>query len=265
MNIPDASTQAKFTWTQEIVEVDGEMKFKISFINQSIEALAYSWDFGNGETSSLENPVVFYDEGDFTVSLTVTSALDLYYNKLKETKNLRLILKTVHFEENFDNPEYENNFPPSGWILTDADGDGFGWYWDIFEDDGYLLSRSWSSQTGPLTPDNWIITPEIDLSEVEAGKEIYLNFTVCPTANTPQYRTEQYSILVSTGGTAISDFTDIIWNETLLTTMENWEYLLREIDLSLYAGQTIRIAFRHHDSTDKDRISVNDVEVYSKP
>lgn len=265
MNIPDASTQAKFTWTQEIVEIDGDMKFKISFINQSIEALTYGWDFGNGEISSLENPVVFYDEGEFTVTLTVTSALNLYYNKLTQTENLRLILKTVHFEEDFDNPEYETNFPPAGWILTDADGDGNNWYWDVFEDDGYLLSRSWSSQTGPLTPDNWIITPEIDLTEVEAGKEIDLNFTVCPTASTPQYRTEQYSVLVSTAGSEISDFTDIIWNETLLTTMENWEYLLREIDISVYAGQTIRIAFRHHDSTDKDRISINDVEVYSKP
>jgi len=264
-SIPVASTQAKFTWNQEIVDVGGEMKFMVSFINQSIKAKSYSWDFGNGETSYEENPVIYFDEGEFTVSLTVTSENDLYYNKLTESKTLRLIFKNVHFEENFDNSEYESNFPPQGWILTDVDGDGNGWYWDFYEDDGYLLSRSWSSQTGPLTPDNWIITPEIDLTEVESGKNIFLNFSVCPTANTPQYKTEQYSVLLSTGGSDIQDFTVVLWNETLQTTMTNWEYLLREIDISSYAGQTVRLAFRHHDSTDMDRISINDIEVYSKP
>lgn len=258
-NVPDASTQAKFTWIQEIVTVGTETKFKLSFINQSVEALTYSWDFGNGETSTEENPVVFFDEGEYIVTLTVTSAKELYYNKLTETTNLRLILKNVHFEEDFDDETSLDSF-----ILIDADGDGQNWYWDSFEEDGYLLSRSWSSQLGPLTPDNWIITPEIDLSEVDSGKEIYLNYTVCPSANTPIYRTERYSVLVSITGTDITDFTDVIWDETLTQTMENWVYVLREIDISTYAGLKIRIAFRHHDSTDKDRISLNDFEVYSK-
>jgi hypothetical protein len=258
-NVPDASTQAKFTWTQEIVAVGTETKFKLSFFNQSIEALSYSWDFGNGETSTDENPVVYFDEGEYTVTLTVTSAKDLHYNKLTESANLRLILKNVHFIEDFDEESSLDRFN-----LIDADGDGQNWYWDSFEEDGYLLSRSWSSQLGPLTPDNWIITPEIDLSEVLQGKEIILNFSVCPTANTPIYRTEHYSVLVSTTGTAIADFTDVIWDETLTQTMVNWVYELREIDISTFAGQKIRIAFRHHDSTDKDRISLNDFEVYSK-
>lgn len=258
-NVPDASTQASFTWTQDIVQVGPDTKFKITFINQSTEATSYSWVFGNGETSSEENPVVYFDEGEYTVTLTVTSGKELYYNKLTESANLRLLLKNVHFIESFDEEASLTNF-----ILIDADGDTQNWYWDFFEEDGYILSRSWSSQLGPLTPDNWIITPEIDLSEVIPGKEIFLNFTVCPTANTAVYRTEHYSVLVSTTGTQPSDFTEVIWDETLTETMENWVFELREIDISTYAGQKIRIAFRHHDSTDKDRISLNDFEVYSK-
>lgn len=260
-NVPPASTQAKFTWTVEVVTINDQPAFKVTFINQSIEALTYFWDFGNGQTSTEQNPVVYYtEEGNYTVTLTVTSATNLYYNKLTETQNLRLILKIVHFEENFDEESSIDNF-----ILIDADGDGFNWYWDSYEGDGYLLSRSWSSQTGPLTPDNWIITPAIDLTQVESGKEIWLNFTVCPTANTPIYRTEHYAVLVSTTGTEIADFQDVVWEETLTMQMVNWEYQLREIDISQFAGQTIRIAFRHFDSYDLDRISLNDFEVFSKP
>ncbi len=42
----------------------------ISFINVSNSASSYSWDLGNGTTSSLTNPVQRYDNGTYTVVLT---------------------------------------------------------------------------------------------------------------------------------------------------------------------------------------------------
>lgn len=45
-----------------------------SFTNESIDGSTYLWDFGDNETSSMENPVHTYDEdGTYTVTLTVTN------------------------------------------------------------------------------------------------------------------------------------------------------------------------------------------------
>lgn len=48
----------------------------VSFINLSLNAETYNWDFGNGEKSDKENPVVKYASGGlYTVTLTVNESL----------------------------------------------------------------------------------------------------------------------------------------------------------------------------------------------
>jgi hypothetical protein len=260
-NVPPASSQAKFTYTWEVKSIGDSSYFQVTIQNQSIEAAAYLWDFGDGRTSTEREPVITYAyEGDYTLTLTVTPFNNVYYNKLIDSKNFRLLFKFTHFVEDFNLETSLSRF-----TLIDNDGDTFNWYWNFFEDDanGYMLSRSWSSQNGPLTPDNWMVSPEIDLSQVVPGKEIFLTYTVCPSATTPIYRTENYSIMISTAGANVADFTPV-FTETLLSSMTNWVYLPREIDLGAYAGMKIRFAFRHHDSTDKDRISIDNIELYSK-
>jgi PKD repeat protein len=47
--------------------------FSVGFTNTSTNALTYAWDFGDGNTSTDENPThVYDDEGSYTVTLTVT-------------------------------------------------------------------------------------------------------------------------------------------------------------------------------------------------
>lgn len=47
----------------------------VQFVNQSQNAVSYFWDFGNGNTSTLMNPVTVYLlPGNFTVKLVVTSS-----------------------------------------------------------------------------------------------------------------------------------------------------------------------------------------------
>lgn len=263
-NVPLSSSQARFTYTWEVKSINDSSWFEISVQNQSIEAAGYLWNFGDGRTSTEPEPVITYAyEGDYTLSLTITPKNNVYYNKLTDSKSLRLLFKYTHFSADFNNSNEEEAL--RGFNLIDNDGDGFNWYQGYYADDenGYLLSRSWSSQTGPLTPDNWIITPEIDLTQVQPGKEIFFTYTVCPSASTPVYRTEHYSVLISTTGTDVGGFSTL-FSETLLTTMLNWVYLPREIDLSAYAGTKVRIALRHHNSTDNDRISIDDLELFSK-
>ncbi|MDB4534685.1 PKD domain-containing protein, partial [Vicingaceae bacterium] len=55
----------------------GCQPFKTTFINESTSStpLSFYWDFGNGTTSTLENPTVtYYETGIFDVSLTVSSS-----------------------------------------------------------------------------------------------------------------------------------------------------------------------------------------------
>src|SRR5690554_7834574 len=71
---------------------------------------------------------------------------------------------------------------------------------------------------------------------------------------------ENYSVYVGTSNTVAdfttngADFTEVIGNT-------NDEYVSRTIDISTSAGQTIYVAFRHHNVTDQFRLNIDDVKV----
>jgi hypothetical protein len=91
---------------------------------------------------------------------------------------------------------------------------------------------------------------------------VTLSFKVAPTASTPAYRQEHYSVLISTSDTELESF-EMIFEETLETSATGWIYVEKQVDLSDYMGQIVYIAFRHHDVTDMDRITLDDVMVYA--
>ena len=84
---PDASTQADFGYS---ATNNTTAPCDVTFENKSINALGYHWDFGNGITSDEANPSsAHYDTpGVYTVTLTCTSPVDVYYNKLIKTMNV---------------------------------------------------------------------------------------------------------------------------------------------------------------------------------
>ncbi|MEJ6712065.1 MAG: choice-of-anchor J domain-containing protein, partial [Flavobacteriales bacterium] len=81
------------------------------------------------------------------------------------------------------------------WTIVDSDGDGNNWsVIDFDENEGFVLnSASYDNATGPLTPDNWIITPAINLAS-----------SIAPTlywtakARDQSWANENYSVYVST-------------------------------------------------------------------
>ncbi len=80
---PPASTAANFT--AEVMN-QGYAPCDVKFTNLSLYATAYSWDFGNGQTSTEKEPVTHYDlPGLYTVKLTCTPINNVYYNKLEKT------------------------------------------------------------------------------------------------------------------------------------------------------------------------------------
>ncbi len=266
--VPIASSFAKFSYQIDTLTLGEEVVgFEVNFMNQSINAESYLWDFGDGETSTDENPSHTYNEqGVYNVTLTVTSANELHYNKLVSTAKLSLIVKLVVLYEPFNGPpdQVDDTWLPTDWLAIDADGDSFNWYWGVRQGNGGMRSQSYSGDAGALTPDNWLISKEIDLTQTELDDEVWLTYNVCPTANTLIYREEHYGVFVAISSTDPADF-EHVFSETLDQNMTNWVYVPREMMLdNKFKGEKIRVAFRHYQVTDMDRIEIDDVEVYIK-
>ena len=137
------------------------------------------------------------------------------------------------------------------WTTVDADGDGNNWYHNTTtsqthnESAGAVTSASYSG--GALTPDNWLISPQVELGGT-------FSMWACPQdAAWPQ---EHFGIFVSTTDANPSSFTKL--NEW---TCQAGVWKQYSVDLRLYAGQTGYIAVRHFDCTDKFRLNVDDFEL----
>ncbi len=81
---PLPSTVADFS---EVLTNNSYAPCDVTFTNKSLNATSYHWDFGNGQTSTEENPSTHYDTiGLYTVTLTCTAVNDLHYNQLVKKK-----------------------------------------------------------------------------------------------------------------------------------------------------------------------------------
>lgn len=155
---------------------------------------------------------------------------------------------TYSFDEGFD-----------GWTTIDADGDGHDWFftrdmdsiydyysgvmdWDDPEKDyfysgtGSVASGSYINGVGVLTPNNYLVSPKVEL-----GGSI--SFYTCPLDNNYYYET--IGVFVSTNSnTNPADFTEVgSWT----LTDEHWKQYT--VDLSAYSGEGY-IAIRHYNSVD---------------
>ncbi len=158
-----------------------------------------------------------------------------------------------------------------GWTNIDADGDGNVWFSNEsslgaipgHESDYSIVSQSYDNTAGPLTPDNYIVSPE--KYAVVQGSE----FSFYVAAQDANYAAEHFGVAISTtGNTSAADFTTIY--EATLTAKSNGQKGPRDggkangnwykhcVDLSAYAGQEVYIALRHFDCTDMFYIIADD-------
>ncbi len=166
--------------------------------------------------------------------------------------------QTVIWSDDFEDEDV------SDWMIYDEDGDGNAWgdYFQVQDGAGNpvspisLISRSW--QGGPLTPDNWIVSPAVDLSS--ATGVITLRWKVQAAAES--WDNEHYSVYVGTDMDIMAlEASSVSFSETYDDPADAGSQYDRELDLSSFAGETVYIAFRHHDVTDMDWISIDDVSV----
>ena len=151
---------------------------------------------------------------------------------------------------------FEDGVLPAGWTNIDADNDGNTWvhnsttFVNGHESDGAFVSFS-TLNNAALTPDNWLVTPPIPLTG-----NCTLKFWRMSSFIAPQ---EHYGIFVSTtSATDTSSFTQV-YEETI----SSYLWAEKTVDLSAYADQTVYIAFRHYNCTDKFALILDEVSVTS--
>ena len=149
------------------------------------------------------------------------------------------------------------------WNLTDSDGDGQDWYWREYTAGagGYkcLTSRSWSA-SGVLTPDNWITSFAIDLTNFSTSETIELSWKV--RGENGSFSHEYYSVYAATSN-QLSSFlsSPVVTSEYADEVGANGVFVTRSMDISALAGNMIYIAFRHYNSTNQYIINIDDVSV----
>ncbi len=156
--------------------------------------------------------------------------------------------------------DFETDPSADGWTFADEDGDGYNWTWAEDTAAGApiaasgthaLRSFSYYSQAGALTPDNWAITPEVQLSE---DGEAALNYKVASYSGAVA---ENYRIYVFADGAE----EPAAVTEELTSPDSNRVFEERTVDLSSFAGQSVKVAFRHYNTTNHFRIFIDDVEI----
>jgi hypothetical protein len=155
------------------------------------------------------------------------------------------VIDTYPFFEGF-----ETAVPPACWLALDEDGDSYNWTMiDYnFNSGSYAaMSASFDNDFGELTPDNYLITPQLDINT----DNLELRFWVA--AQDPDWAEEKFSVMVSTTGTAPADFTEI-YTETLSSDV--WSEVV--LSLADYNGELIYIAIRHWDCTDMYQLVLDD-------
>ena len=116
-----------------------------------------------------------------------------------------------------------------------------------------MVSASYDDFVGALTPDNWLVTPLLDL---QGTMKVWIR---AYSSGWPQ---EHFAIYLSTTGNSVSDFTTMLVPETTLT---NANYNVYTADLSTYSGQQGYIAIRHFNCSDMYEILLDDFGLYDDP
>jgi len=150
------------------------------------------------------------------------------------------------------------------WDIADADGDGNDWMWWQYSQSsgGHKVIASYSvyTSTGPLTPDNWIMSHAIDLTSFNTSQDIELSWKA--RAELSYLAHEYYTVYAATGN-QINDFESsaVKRGEYMDEIGGAGVFVTRTLDVSALAGNMVYLAFRHHNSTNQSDINIDDVSI----
>ena len=150
-------------------------------------------------------------------------------------------------EYNFNGANYIQHM--SGWMMHDADGDGYSWGTDNIEGtlDFYMYSElGISDTTGEISPDNYLFSPETELQGI-------LRFTYWGVADDEGCTFVDRLMVYA----EIGDKMKPLVAEDYLVTPGSHQTVT--IDLSQFGGQMGRIVFRHYNSVNQRTVFLDDI------
>lgn len=149
----------------------------------------------------------------------------------------------------------------TGFTFIDADGDNNNW--EVYDfgttanghngSDMVAASASYINNVGAVTPDNWMILPAMDIPA--SGTDFELSWY--EKGQDANYAAENYSVYISTTGATVADF----GTTAVLSSTTTGDWVKKTVALGSYAGQTIYIAFRHHNVTDMFYLDIDDIRI----
>lgn len=228
----------------------------LTFTVSGPNAATYNWTFQGGTpaTATGTTATASWDAaGTYQVSVTATLN-DQTANASQNVNITSCDPQPLPFTCGF-----ESSDNMGCWSFINSDGDKYNWdmsTWSgsqyVHSGNGAIGSASYINNIGALTPDQWMITPQLIIPQSGAKLTYYVG-------GVGEMYGDKYSIYVSTGGNQASDF---LANQPVSTeTPTSAEFTLKTVNLSAYAGQTIRIGFRHYDCTDGYWLIFDDISV----
>ena len=152
----------------------------------------------------------------------------------------------------------------SEWETIDNDGDGKNWiissnYNAHNGSSRCAASASWEydfdlEQELYLQPDNYLITPDITLP---SGISPILTFWYRGSDNYLNWAKERLLVNVGNAGASTADD----FNTNVFDSISSNEYVQKTVDLSSYAGHTIRLAFIHNQTTSMNHLLIDDIVI----
>ena len=167
--------------------------------------------------------------------------------------------------ENIWKETFENGV--DGWKFFDADGDSDNWNLLSSNESGFKPYRGnylLASDSLNRTPDNYAVSPAIDIPAEKVGDMEALNLSWYRSALSGYSFAEQYTVYVYKGNSEDPSLNEIkanseqIYNETI---RYGEEYGKIKIDFTAYKGETIRLVFRHHDCPNLQALMIDDISI----
>ncbi|WP_370480356.1 choice-of-anchor J domain-containing protein [Tamlana flava] len=184
------------------------------------------------------------------ITLTLAFVLCCYSIKLSsQCDNTLPVLET-----------FDTNVINVCWDVEDSDGDSYSWQWWEFSSyyGGYKVIASYSFDE--LTPDNWVISHAIDLTSYSPGETITLSWKVRGELSYAAH--EYYSVYAATSNdTSSFESTPIQRSEYTDEVGGAGVFVSRSLDISSLAGNTVYIAFRHHNTSNQSAINIDELSI----
>lgn len=231
-----------------------EMNLSTSFTAISPLADSFAWTVDGNAQTETGNVLsyTFTTGGNHTIAVTATNNAGSAADSMVVNVYACPTITTFPWTEGFEDASTLECFR-----FIDNDGDGYGWA--LGNSDGYgnngsngaIWSASYINNVGELEPDNWMITPALELPTGTVELSWY------DKAQDPNYNEDSYTVYITTGAGEINDFSTVLYSTEACPE----EWTMHIVNLTNYAGQTVRIAFRHHNSYDMYHVLIDDLRV----